>query len=105
MKEEVDESSVEKYTTSNPKGMKRTDLVGVPRRKTSGFGSATQMGTNSKVGLRGEGGGAMQSFMSFNPHTHPHTHTLPQCFICGKVIYPVEFVAANEYTFHKSCFR
>ncbi|KAL5476302.1 hypothetical protein EMCRGX_G026228 [Ephydatia muelleri] len=76
LKSEIEESSLEKYTTTKPKGIKRTDLEGVERRrKTSGFGNATQIGTNSK------------------------------CFICGKVIYPVEFVAANEYTFHKSCFR
>lgn len=55
LKKEIEESSVDKYTTSKPKGMKRTDLVGVGRRKTSGFGNATQMGTNSKVGT---GGGA-----------------------------------------------
>ena len=51
LKSEIEESSLEKYTTTKPKGIKRTDLEGVERRrKTSGFGNATQMGTNSKVG-------------------------------------------------------
>ena len=28
-----------------------------------------------------------------------------QCFVCEKRVYAMEFVAANQYIFHKWCFR
>lgn len=28
-----------------------------------------------------------------------------KCGVCGKTVYPMEFIGANDRAFHKACFR
>lgn len=49
LKEEVEDSTIAKYTTANPKGMKRTDLPPAAKRKTAGFSAGTTFTGNTKV--------------------------------------------------------
>lgn len=75
IKEEVEDADIGKYTTANPKGMKRDDLPETARKKTSGFSQGTAFTGDSK------------------------------CAICGKKVYATEFVAANDQPLHKTCFK
>ena len=49
LKEEVEDSTIAKYTTTNPKGMKRTDLPPEAKKKTSGFSTGTTFTGNAQV--------------------------------------------------------
>ena len=49
LKEEIEDSTIAKYTTANPKGMKRTDLPPEAKKKTSGFSSGTTFTGDAKV--------------------------------------------------------
>ena len=49
LKEEIEDSTIAKYTTTNPKGMKRTDLPPEAKKKTSGFSTATTFTGDAKV--------------------------------------------------------
>ena len=49
LQEEVEDSTIAKYTTANPKGMKRTDLPPDTKRKTTGFSAGTSFTGNTKV--------------------------------------------------------
>ena len=51
IKEEVEDADIGKYTTANPKGMKRDDLPETARKKTSGFSQGTAFTGDSKVHL------------------------------------------------------
>ena len=51
LRTEVEDASLDKYTTANPRGMKRTDLNPNQKKKTSGFGNPTQLTANCKVGV------------------------------------------------------
>ena len=52
LRSEVADSTLDKYTTATPRGINRADLDHIHRKKTSGFGTPTQMHTNSKVCVR-----------------------------------------------------
>ena len=67
LKTEIESSTLDKYTTSNPRGMKRADIDPAKKRKTSGFGTPTQIVANCKVGTH----------ILTHSHTISHTHTPP----------------------------
>ena len=50
--ESIEDSAVDKYTTTKPKGLKRTDLSDGARKKTSGFSAGTAFTGNAKVSLK-----------------------------------------------------